>query len=555
MMKKVLAILLAALMFSSLAACGGSKTDSSVETKGTEDAAAPGEASSDPVGEKVITIGTSSNSGGLDPAGVAIDFWVEYSKLCIAPLISYDSEGNIVYESAESYSVSDDQLTWTFLLRKDAKWSDGSPVIADDFINTIKRALDPNNPMSIYADMLYVIKGAEAANSGNGSLDEIGVTAVDDNTLQFTLNAPCTYFLKLITLPPFAPSKTGMATLDNAEWYKDPVTSLGNGAFYLTEYVQDQYYTVSKNPNYYAADQVKLDKITVKIITDAQASITAYKTGEIDVAVGLPSYIMDEYQDSDELFIWNMLTTKFILPNISVKPLDDVRVRKALALALNRSQICAAIGNDYQPTTSFVAEYMLSNSSSEYFSKEKDPLFTEDVETAKQLLKEAGYENGEGFPELSYNYPNNEKDSALAQAIQAQLKQNLNIDIKLNALEEQVCVSDRREGNFDLTRHSWTADFNDPINYLSLYTSYSGNNNSGVNDSVYDGFIENSNQAADQTSRNEYLHEAEAELVTNNFFVIPISTQIYIGLKNPKITNLTTNDKGETMYRYADITE
>lgn len=549
--KKALSMALAAVLAMSLAACGSGSAGSGSGSDGSS----TGNAASTAAGEKQIILAAGSPSGGLDPAGVALDFWTEYSKFCISPLISFNEKGEIIYEAAESYSVSEDGLVWTFKLRPDDKWSDGSAVTPADFINTIKRSLDPENSSSIYAENLYVIAGAEAAHKGTGSLEEVQVAAVDDTTLEITLAAPCPYFEKLLALPVFAPSKDGVAVSGDEEWWKTPGTSLGNGAFYLTEFVQDQYYVVSKNPHYYNADQVKLDSVMVKFIDDTQAMISAYKTGEVDVISGLPDYILEQYEGKDDLFIWNMLTTKFILPNLSVEPLDDVRVRKAIALALSRTEICAAIGSDYIPSTSFVPEYMLSNSGSEYFSQEKDPLITENIEEAQALLAEAGYPNGDGFPVLTYNYPSSDKDSLLAQAIQAQLKQNLNITIELNAMESQVCVSERREGNFELTRHSWTADFNDPINYLSLWTAASSMNDSGINNAEYDELIAQSNAALDPAERNEYLHAAEKILVEEEAYVIPINTQIYIGLRNPKITGVTYNDKGESLYRYADLEE
>ena len=503
--------------------------------------------------EKVLNIATVSGAGDLDPAGIAIDMWTEYAKLCVDPLIRFDADGNVVYEAAESYEVSEDNLVWTFHLRSEAKWSDGSAVVADDFINTIRRALNPENGMSIYASVLYSIEGAQEARSGAGSLDDVAVVALDDYTLQMTLKAPCTYFTSLLTVGPFYPSKSGLATLENPSWWKNPETSLGNGAYYLAEYADSDHYIVRKNPYYWNADAVNIDTINVHLIYDQQALLAAYQTGEVDVATGLPDYIASAYEGSDELFIWNMLTSKFMLPNLNVAPLNDVRVREAIALGINRAQICAVIGSDYIPSTSYVAEFMLSNASSEYFSKERDPLFVEDVERAKALLAEAGYPNGEGFPTLTYTYPNSDKDALLAQAIQAQLKQNLGISIQLNGVEDQVYSSTRAEGSYDLIRHSWTADFNDPINYLDLYTSYSGGNYNGVNSPEYDALIEASNLTSDQVERNDLLHQAEQLLVGENFYVIPVTTQVYICLWKPGLTNVSINEKGEPMYRYADI--
>lgn len=501
-----------------------------------------------------ITIATVSSTGGLDPAGFALDMWTEYAKLCTDGLVSYDSDGSIIYESAESVETSEDGLVWTFHLR-DNQWSDGSEVTAADFVNTIDRALDPDNGNAIYANMLFVISGAEAYNKGEGSLEDVKAVAVDDKTLEITLDAPCSYFLKMLSMPVFYPSKSGAAANDNETWWQDPATSLGNGAFCLEEYTDGVGYTVVKNPYYYQADRVSLDKITVEFISDQTALLSAYQTGEVDVVTGLPDYVQDQYTEEDGLFIWTMLTSKFVLPNLSVEPLSDERVREAIALALTREDICSVVGSDYIPSVNYVAEYMLSNSSDQYFKDEEDPLFAEDAARAQELLAEAGYEGGAGFPTLTYKYPNSEKDSLMAQAIQAQLKSVLNIDIELVGEEDEVYAQDKKDGNYELIRHSWTADYNDPINFLNLYTSDSSSNYNGVADEAFDAAIANSNAATDAAERNGYLHEAQDILVSENFYVIPVVTQVYICLINPSISNVTTNDKGEPMYRFAQLAQ
>ena len=501
-----------------------------------------------------ITIATVSSTGGLDPAGFALDMWTEYAKLCTDGLVSYDSEGNLIYESAESVDTSDDGLVWTFHLREN-QWSDGSDVTAADFVNTIDRALDPNNGNAIYANMLFNISGAEEYNSGEGTLEDVKAVAVDDQTLEITLDAPCSYFLKMMSMPVFYPSKEGAATNENETWWQDPATSLGNGAFTLESYTDGVGYTVVKNPYYYQADKVSLDKINVQFISDQTALLSAYQTGEVDVVTGLPDYVKDQYTEEDGLFIWTMLTSKFMLPNLSVAPLDNEQVREAIALALSRQQICDVIGSDYIPSVNYVAEYMLSNSSDQYFKDEQDPLFEENTEKAQELLAEAGYPNGDGFPTLTYKYPNSEKDSLMAQAIQAQLKSVLNINIELVGEEDEVYAQDKKDGNYELIRHSWTADYNDPINFLNLYTSDSTSNYNGVADAAFDEAIANSNATDDQAERNQYLHEAQNILVSENFYVIPVVTQVYICLINPSISNVTTNDKGEPMYRFATLAQ
>jgi oligopeptide transport system substrate-binding protein len=483
-------------------------------------------------GVKNITMCLSEETGGFDPAGNCTQTFFDYALYCLEGLTDYNEKSELIYQGAKSHEVSDDMTTWTFHLREEAKWNDGTPVTAADYLNTITRALNPET-QSNYASSLFVVEGCEAAYKGEGSIDDIGVRAPDDHTLIFTLTAPCAYFLDLIKTPVFMPSKHDTATSANPNWDKNPAANFSNAPFHMTEYVAEQLYVFAKNENYYDADRVKLDTITYKIISDVQAKISAYKTGELDSLGGLPSYIKDEYDGKPDLTETAMKHTTFILPNINIKPLDDARVREALALAIERGKVAAILGSTYDGTTSFVAKYMVSKATGEWFSEEKPPLFTENIEEARRLLAEAGYPDGAGFPTVKLNYPADEVSANMVQAVQAQWKENLGINVELVSMEYQVCVSERRAGNFEMTRHSWTADFNDPVNYLEMYTTASQFNDIHWSNPEYDALIEASDSEADIVKRMDLLHEAEKILVTDNFCVIPIYTYTNVGLSNP----------------------
>src|SRR5699024_4706500 len=190
-------------------------------------------------------------------------------------------------------------------------------------------------------------------------------------------------------------------------------------------------------------------------------------------------------------------------------PLDDVRVREAINLAIDRDELCQIVGTDTEPAYNLVAKYMKDKSSGEYFVDGVEQPFEENVERAKELLAEAGYPNGEGFPELTYKYPTLEMDSDTAQVIQEQLKKNLNIEIKLEAQELQTNYSTRYAGDFDMIRMNWTADFADPYTYLSMLLSNSTYNCSGISDPEYDALVEQSDSETDPAARAELMHEAE----------------------------------------------
>ncbi len=536
-MKKILSVLLTVSLIGTfvLGGCGG---------KGKEEKTKE---------SKEIVVATNSETGGLDPAGMIALTYLAYSVSALDELLTYNEDGEIEYRAAESYEVNDDSTVWTFHLRKEAAWSDGTPVTSADFLNTMVRSLDPKSGNG-YANYLFPIKNAEAIYNGEADADSLGVETPDDDTLIFTLEKPCVYFLDLLRLPVYTPSCTKYADSVDSGWDKDPATSVSNGPFHLTEYVAEQYFVLEKNPEYWNADQVKLDKITYRFFDDTQSMANAYETGEVDVAPSLQSSVMELYEGKDDLVITDTIATRYIYPNLNVEPLDDVRVRKAINLAINREELCQIVGEDTEPTVNFIAKYMKDKTTGEYFVDGAEPPFEENLEEARKLLAEAGYPNGEGFPKLTYNYPSLEMDSDTAQVFKEQLKKNLNIDIELNAQELQVNYTERRAGNFDLCRMNWTADFADPYTYLSMLLSNGTYNCSGVQNEKYDSLVAQSDTETDPQKRAELMHEAEQLAVGEEFYIIPLYSMKSCNLIRPEITQVTQNPAtGALEYRYADV--
>ena len=395
--------------------------------------------------QQEITVATTSESGGLDPAGMIANTYLAYSLSALDELLVYDENGEIEYRGATSYETNEDGTVWTFHLREDAKWSDGSPVTAEDYRNTIERSLDPTSGNG-YANDLFFIENAEAIYNGDAEMDTLGVETPDDNTLIFHLSTPCVYFLDLLRLPVYTPSCHTYATAVGDGWDTNPETSVSNGPFCLKEYVSGQYFVLERNPYYWNQDTINLDEITYKFFDSQQAMQAAYETGEIDVAPGLLSTVMTEYEGQDDLLLTDAIATRYIYMNLSVEPLQDVRVRKALNLGLDRETLCKMIGEDTIPTYHLVASAMMNKATGESFTEEAEQPFEENIKEAQELLKEAGYPNGEGFPELTYNYPALEMDADTAQALQQQWKENLGITIRLNAQELQVNYSEEEQG-------------------------------------------------------------------------------------------------------------
>ncbi len=501
---------------------------------------------------KNITVAISSDTGTMDPAGSIALTYLAYSVSALDELLTYGEDGEIEYRAAKSYEVNEDATVWTFHLREDAQWSDGSPVTSGDFLNTITRALDPASG-SGYANYLFPIENAEAIYNGEADMSALGVETPDDYTLIFRLSEPCVYFLDLLRLPVYTPSCAEYADSVDSGWDKDPETSLANGPFRLAEYVPEQYFVLEKNEYYWNADAVNLDTITYRFFDDTQSMANAYEAGEVDVATSLSSTVMEAYEGQEDLYVADQIATRYIYMNLNVTPLNDVRVREALNLAVNREELCRIVGSDTEPTYNLVAKYMTDRSTGEYFVDGAAQPFEENVQRAQELLAEAGYPNGEGFPELTYYYPTLEMDSDTAQVIQEQLKENLNITINLEAQELQANYSTRYSGNFDLCRMNWTADFADPYTYLSMLLSNSTYNCSGINDPEYDAIVEQSNSESDPVKRAELLHQAEQLAVGEQFYIIPLFAMKSVNLVSPDITGIRQIPaSGALEYRYAD---
>lgn len=504
-------------------------------------------------GEKAITVAINSETGTMDPAGSIALTYLAYSVSALDELLTFDENGEIEYRAAESYEVNEDSTVWTFYLREGALWSDGTPVTSADFLNTITRALDPASG-SGYANYLFPIENAEAIYNGEAEMDTLGVETPDDHTLTFRLAEPCVYFLDLLRLPVYTPSCERYADSPDSGWDTDPETSLANGPFCLTEYVPDQYFVLEKNENYWDKERIHLDRITYRFFDDTQSMANAYQAGEVDVATSLPSTVMELYDGQDDLLVTDLIATRYIYFNLNVEPLDDVRVREAINLAINREELCQIVGTDTEPTYNLIAKYMKDKETGEYFVDGAEQPFEENVERARELLAEAGYPNGEGFPTLTYSYPTLEMDSDTAQVIQEQLKENLNINIELNAQELQSNYSSRYAGDFDMIRMNWTADFADPYTYLSMLLSNSTYNCSGIQDAEYDALVERSSSESDPAKRAELMHQAEQLAVGEQFYIMPLYAMKSVNLVNPKITGIRQIPaSGALEYRYADI--
>lgn len=395
---------------------------------------------------------------------------------------------------AESYEISANAegvegTVYTFKIREGAKWSDGQPVTAKDFEYSWKRVCDAATASEYSFIMAPYIKGANEYLTGTGSRDDMAVSSPDDNTLVVELNFPVPYFLSLTTFYTYLPVREDIVTANGEGWEKKPETCISNGPFKLEEYQTGSHISLVKNENYWDADSVKLEKIKALMIVEATTALNGYENGEIAVldSAGIPQDEIPRLKAEDPYFrIAPRVGTYYGIFNVDAEPTNDVRVRKALTLAIDQKQICEQVAKGgQQPATGFIPtslKYSTGESARQLDADGNtvpeyglDPNVAQ-VEEAKALLAEAGYPNGEGFPKLVFLYNTSEAHKKIAEALQEMWKTNLNIDVELSNEEWATFQDTRRLGNFTMARGGWLGDYDDPMTMLDLYTSYSGNN-------------------------------------------------------------------------------
>ena len=543
-LEKVLATGMVISMLVGVTGCG--KNDTSGSAIGmTED------------GIKSITTTMTTESGTVDSAGNASYWWWWYTSVATAPLVELAEDGSYKNILAESYEVNDDMTQYTFHLKADAKWNNGDDVTSADFVNTMTRALDPDCGNG-YSAMLFCIVGASDIYNDGADVSTLGVETPDDKTLIFDLVEPTAYFMDLLTLPVFIPTHRELQTETNGPWSmgEDMDKLVSCGPFYMAEYAPNQYCLYKKNESYVLADEIHLDEIKMLEMEDTQAKISAYKTGELDIAEA-DYTVLDEYEGSDELVKYVATTSNYELFDVTKPPFDDVRVREAFSISIDRAAVAAACGTNYIPSTFFVGTGVISKASGKTWEEEAGgPLLTYDVDKAKELLAEAGYPDGAGFPTVTYKYPSTQIESDIAQALQAQWKENLGIEVQLEAQETQVNISDRRAGDFDICRMQWTADFIDPYTYLSMYRTTDSYNDNHTDCPEYDDLMAQSNKESDPVKRYELLHDAEKVLVSEYFWAVPVLNRETIMLMNSKLTNrIVDPSRGNIRIKYLDIAQ
>lgn len=547
-MKKKLAVLMASVMAVSVVAagCGGGNTaaesaDTTVAAEAGEEAAAEGEGEAAAAEGQVLNVQVGPSPETIDPA---LNSAIDGANMIIHAfegLLKFDKDNNIVPGLAESWETSEDGLTWTFHLRPDLKWSDGSPLTANDFVYSWKRVVDPNTAAP-YGSIINVIKGFDEAAAGD--VDALAVSAPDDNTFVVELANPCVYFDKLAAFATCVPVQQATIEANGDSWTIDPATYITNGAYYMTEFTDGDRIVFEKNPYYWDAENVTFQTIVWNLIEDVNAAYTAYQNDDLQMIKAVPTEEIPSLEGNEEFHVEPILGTYYLSLNTQREPFDDPMVREALSLAIDRDYCANTImQGTYTPATGLVptgcSDAEPGSSFPETSIELNGDFFSSDyeanLEKAKELLAEAGYPNGEGFPTIDYMTNDAGYHKPMAEYLQ-QAWGELGITMNVNIQEWKTVTADRRAGNFDAARNGWVMDYDDPSNIIELFESTNGNNDGKYSNPEFDKLVEEARTTADVNEHYSKLHEAEKYLL-DDAGCIPVAFQADFWLQKSNLKN------------------
>ncbi|MEX2045098.1 MAG: peptide ABC transporter substrate-binding protein, partial [Opitutus sp.] len=435
---------------------------------------------------------------------------------------------------AARWETSPDGTAYTFHLRPEAKWSDGTPLTAHDFVASFRRILAPGLAAE-YATMLYILQRAEAFHKGAISdFSQVGAVAVNDRTLRLTLEHPAPYFLSLLANPAWLPvplaaiGKSGPIHQRGNPWTR-PGRIVSNGPFRLEKWRQNQVIVVVKSPTYWDAAQVRLNAVHFYPVESVDAEERMFRSGQLHLTDSVPIARVEAYRrDSPEVIRSDpYLSTYFYRLNVRRAPFTDVRVRQALGMAIDREAIVRKVLHGGERA----AHAFTPPDTAGYTPRAAMP---SDFAAARQLLKEAGYEGGRGLPAIDLLYNTSENHRLIAEAVQEMWRRELGVGVGLVNQENKVILAARRAGDFQVLRSSWIGDYIDPATFLEVFRGDSGNNYTGWASADYDAALFAAVRTSDPAARHALYQQAESILI-EAAPIIPIYYFTHNFLKQPSV--------------------
>jgi len=512
--------------------------------------------SSPALAEAVLHRGNAGEPQTLDQAHTSINIEEFILKDLYEGLTIYDASGKIVPGAAETWDLSDDGLTYTFKLRGDAKWSDGSPVTAEDFAFSFRRVEDPKTAAG-YANILYPIKNAEKVNKGEAQPTDLGVKAVDEKTLEITLERPTPFFLELLAHQTALPVSKASVEKNGADFVK-PGTMVSNGAFKLVSHVPNDNLVVDKNPNYWDAANVKLDKVIFYPIDDQAASVRRFEAKEMDLVYNFSADQIDRLRGAygDQVHVSPTLATYYYAFDTRQEPYSDVRVRQALSMAVDRDFLAKEIYSGSQ-----IPAYSMVPPGIETYGEPAKADFSalsqlDREDKAIALMKEAGYGEGGKPLDIEIRYNTNPNHERVATAIADMWKNTFGANVSMVNLDVSSHYAYLQEGGkFNVARAGWVADYADAENFLALSLSSNKTFNYGHYESAeFDDLMKKSYEETDPAARSKLLHEAETLLMKDQP-IAPFLTQADLWLVSGRVQGWQDNAANQHLSRFLNVSE
>jgi oligopeptide transport system substrate-binding protein len=432
---------------------------------------------------------------------------------------------------AEKWDVSKDGKTYTYHLRKGVTWSDGVPLTAQNFWDSWERALNPKTA-SEYAYFLFDVVGAKDYNEGKlKDSSKLGMKVLDPSTFQVTLNKRASYFPNIPTFTVTYPIRKDLVDKFGVKW-TDPGNLVTVGPFVLKEWKHDSKVTLGANPKYYGG-QPKLETVNGYIVNEDTTAINMFESGKLQYVSRLPPVEIERLKTSPAYRNGPFLRGYYYGFNIAKKPFNDVRVRQAFALAVDRSQITSMLKGGQIPTATWVPKGMLGY--------EPKVGLDYDLARAKKLLAEAGYPDGKGFPAVTFMFDTRDDHKMIAERLQAMWKKNLGVDLKAQNEDWKVYLNRLKADVPQMFRLGWGADYPDPDNFLALFTSYSGNNYTQWKSKEFDKLVEEGASEANPAKREAIYRKAQSLLLEKDAVIISLFQDALNVLVSPQVKNLKLN--------------
>lgn len=582
MKKTKLLSLLLSLVFvvSLLAGCDGGTADPTPTPAGDPVETTTPETTPTPAadGPFEITLNIASEPQSIDPAlNSAVDGaimlghmfeglmkWVD-SGVETAGSDGTSNNAALEYGQAESYekTVNDDgTVTYTFTLREDARWSDGKPVTAQDFVYSWQRLVTPETA----ADYNYMIDSVVNANEIMADeLDpsELGVSAPDDRTFVVNLVSDLPYFTEICAFPATFPVRQDVVE-GNDQWTFNVDTYLCNGPYKMSAWNHNSEIVMVPNEQYYDVANLGPEKITFKLMDDQNAMLSGFRSGELDFIEDVPQAELPGLVANGELKIVDYIGTYYVCYQTQKAPFNDPRVRQAFTLAVDRTFIVDQVTQAGQvPANGFVPAgvYDAAGSTGDdfrtvggaYYTIDSDPDYdyAKNCEQARQLLADAGYPNGEGFPVVEYLYNTSDAHKAVAEALQNMWQTELGVTVTLNNQEWAVFLQTRKDGDYSIARNGWIADYNDPICFLDMWLTGGGNNDAQYVNAEYDALIQRAKLSTDPAERMQAMHEAEDIIMGEDWALNPLYFYTQKYMISDRIDGMFYTPLGYFFFMYA----